>query len=443
MRTRFGLLILVSLLSGCTTVSQPENRLQKDISTELDQHAFSRLEQRDNHVTVILAFSGGGKRAAALSYGVLKQLNDITITQKNGYSSTLLDEVDVISSVSGGSFTAAYYALYHEKTFTHYEGEFLQADVKQDLISTYLSPTRWFTKHSRTEIARRYYQTQLFGDATFADIDDDESPYLIINASDITTGVRFSFIQEYFSFLCSDISQYPISKAVAASTAVPILFEPVALENHSGCNTTSYTSYQPMQIEQLSFRAQKTVQSIERYKDKDKHQYIHLVDGGITDNLGLLAIYDILEVGKIHQSTNGDLGTKHHVVVIAVDASTKPDLGLGLSMEPPTTVQTLNSVTDIQLHRYNDATKEVFKRAMNQWAAEASTAKNQVVPHFIEVSFSHTRDPKKRHEFNQVPTDLTLPFESVDAIIKEGQYQIQTHPALQKVLLEISNPSSD
>jgi NTE family protein len=69
-----------------------------------------------------------------------------------------------------------------------------------------------------------------------------DGPFIIINASELGHGIRFSFIQEYFSLFCSDLSNFPVSKAVAASSAVPIVFLPVVLEKYpipseSGCRT--------------------------------------------------------------------------------------------------------------------------------------------------------------------------------------------------------------
>ena len=61
------------------------------------------------------------------------------------------------------------------------------------------------------------------------------SPLVLINASDLGYGVRFSFVQNYFNLLCSDISDYPVARAVTASSAVPILFEPVVVENYQDC----------------------------------------------------------------------------------------------------------------------------------------------------------------------------------------------------------------
>ena len=77
---------------------------------------------------ILLAFSGGGTRAAAMSYGVMQELRD-TLIDVDGKSVRVLDEVDAISSVSGGSFTAAYYGLYRDRLFTDYESEFLRQSV--------------------------------------------------------------------------------------------------------------------------------------------------------------------------------------------------------------------------------------------------------------------------------------------------------------------------
>ena len=63
-----------------------------------------------------MTFSGGGTRSAALSYGVLEHLRDTPITIHNK-KRRLLDEVDLISSVSGGSFTSAYFGLFGDRVF--------------------------------------------------------------------------------------------------------------------------------------------------------------------------------------------------------------------------------------------------------------------------------------------------------------------------------------
>ncbi len=152
-------------------------------------------------------------------------------------------------------------------------------------------------------------------------------PMIVINASDLAYGIRFSFVQEYFNLLCSDLASFPVARAVAASSAVPVLFSPVVLQNHSGCNlgdndwltNAKARSGDDAELDMLSY-------GLETYADKDQRKYIHLVDGGITDNTGLRAAYDIVEVlgGSRNYLELARKAAPSHFVVIAVNASTDP-----------------------------------------------------------------------------------------------------------------------
>lgn len=71
-----------------------------------------------------LALSGGGYRAAAYHIGTLRALNRLRI----------LEDIDVISSVSGGSITAAYYAL-NKDDFNLFEKSFI-SKLKKGVLCT-------------------------------------------------------------------------------------------------------------------------------------------------------------------------------------------------------------------------------------------------------------------------------------------------------------------
>ena len=173
----------------------------------------------------MLAFSGGGTRAAAFSYGALRQLDGVRFhfneatgepeacasaesPQCRAMERTLLDEVDVISSVSGGSFTSAYYALHGREIFdpeSPFHKAFLYHNVQRDLFSqSVYYPQNWNKLSSRIEIAANYYADHIFGDATFRALQDRKRPYLILNATDMSTGSRFEFTQEQFDLFCGD-----------------------------------------------------------------------------------------------------------------------------------------------------------------------------------------------------------------------------------------------
>ncbi|MBI4831183.1 MAG: patatin-like phospholipase family protein, partial [Candidatus Lindowbacteria bacterium] len=199
--------------------------------------------ERSDDLLLILAFSGGGTRAAALSYGVLEALSRVEIPSSaysrdlhnDEHKRTLLDEVDVISSVSGGSFTAAYYGLYKNRIFQDFPRRFLYHNVNRGLLLQALSPINFVRLASpgfgTSDLAAEYYDKLLFGGATFGDLQEQDTPVLFIQATDIVDGIYFGFAPYYFSLLCSDLDSYPVSRAVAASAAFPGPLNAITLRN--------------------------------------------------------------------------------------------------------------------------------------------------------------------------------------------------------------------
>ncbi|GEA61912.1 patatin-like phospholipase family protein [Vibrio comitans] len=427
-------LVLASVsLMGCSAKNVVSNQQQK-VYTNNSAYSAENFGQHHDEVTLILSFSGGGTRAAALSYGVLEALRDTTI-HIAGQDIRLLDEVDMISSVSGGSFTAAYYGLYGEQTFDNYKETFLYHEVTDDLASLFLSPLRWFSTKTRTRLAEDYYKNNIFGDKTFADISRDNSPYIVINSTDLSTGTRFSFTQGYFDMLCSDLNSYSISSAVTASSAVPLLFTPVVIENRDDCVTQIDKD---VMFDTSNYRNRNAVSTIEQYQDKEAVKYVHLVDGGITDNLGLVAVYEMVEYLRLNKSKSLDprnnRGQIKPLIIISVDAATNPELGIADSIDTPDLKQTVDAITDIQLHRYNDSTKDLMIEAMHDWGRLASEKGDDVTPYFVEVSFTKTLDRDKKFLLNQIRTDFNLSNDNVDLLVDEGYQQLNLDSTFQEFI---------
>ncbi len=102
----FAGLMTVLVLMACTTHYTVNSNITTVKSVERYSLRNQAESQKSDELLLILTFSGGGTRAAALSYGVLQTLADTQVAV-GGKQLRLLDEVDVISSVSGGSFTSA------------------------------------------------------------------------------------------------------------------------------------------------------------------------------------------------------------------------------------------------------------------------------------------------------------------------------------------------
>ena len=141
---------LLVFLAGCASYGKIENsRLtETQTDTEYSMKNFSRMGN-DQDLSLILTFSGGGTRASAMAYGVMQELRDTQVVIK-GKSRRLLDEVDTISSVSGGSFTSAYYGLHGDGLFDSFEEVFLRYNIEKGLAYRLLNPILWFSKKGRT-----------------------------------------------------------------------------------------------------------------------------------------------------------------------------------------------------------------------------------------------------------------------------------------------------
>jgi len=439
------LVVTVLLLSGCTSYGVVENTPLSDATAAQSYSVRTFMEDwRTDDNALMLAFSGGGTRAAALSYGVLKELRDTPVAS-GGQTKPLLDQVHSISSVSGGSFTAAYYGVYGEKIFTDYEEVFLKRDVERGLKAKLFNPLRWFGSTGRTEWAVEYYQEHVFHDATFADMRQPGRPLIVINASDLGCGARFSFIQEYFNLLCSDLSTFPVARAVAASSAVPVVFNPIVVENYASCELGTADSIRTAKQRSAGdARMTLLLDELESYSDKDKRKYAHFVDGGITDNLGLRAVYEIVEVssGGMAQFTE-KYGRQppRRIVMISVDASARAKSGIDGSTRQPGLMETVGAMSDIQLHLYNVATVELIKETLTRWTDELSTPQRPVEAYFIFLSFKDIKDPKRRAFFNEVPTGLNLTTEQVEGLIEVGGELLRDNPEFRRLLADLRGSS--
>lgn len=434
---RIGLITcLLSLLGGCATYASIENKpLHGDPALhKASAYGIGRQQpgNRQDNITLVLAFSGGGSRAAALAYGVLLELRETELPATNG-NARLLDEVDAISAVSGGSFTAAYYGLHGNATFPAFEQHVLRRDLNADLLRRLLNPLRWFTPEGRSAAAAELYGRTIFQNARFADLQKRDGPLVIINASDLESGNRFAFLQGQFDLLCSDLLSFPIADAVAASSAVPVLFEPVVLQNYNTCRQAIVVA-NPKDDE--SPQLQQAIDGLHGYRDKQAHRYIHLADGGLTDNLGLRAFQEAIDLsgGMSAFLSRVDRAPASRLVVISVDSSGNAGAGLGLSARAPSIARSIDAMTDILLQRYNAATLELMQDSLKKWTADVSTPTHPVQGHLVVVSLRDLPNAELRARLEAVPTGFSLSQEQVDELVDSGRRLLRENPEFKALL---------
>lgn len=444
-RIFYSLLIVFALFAGgCASIGKIANAPVEQLPEGKQRYV---LNKPLGDIMFSLAFSGGGTRAAALSYGVLEELRD-THYQKGGREIRLLDEVDGISSVSGGSFTSAYYGLFGDQIFDDFKDVFLYKDVQGDLSSLILGffdlLGRMFTTTSRTEVAINYYDKNIFRGKTFADLHAATGPLILINATDLNSQSQFVFVQRQFDFLCSDLSQIKVARAVAASSAVPIAFAPILFERHLDCNFQKpewLTNAEVRAAQVGDERLQEDIDALNFYLDKRKPPYATLLDGAITDNLGVRTILRNVSlsggVRKVVSKVNKNLPAPKKLVLIVVNASTSSETDIGKNRVLPTIGDTLSVVTDIQMHLYNIESNALLKQQLKQWAESISTAENPVIPYLIELDVADIDNLEERKYFNNIRTSFSLEKEQVDRLINTSRRLLQKNPEYQKLLHDL------
>ena len=186
------------------------------------------------------------------------------------------------------------------------------------------------------------------------------------------------------------------------------------------------------------------VEGLESYFKLDNRQYAHLVDGGITDNLGLRAPYEIITVVGGMKSYLKKSGRKipGHLVMISVDASTTPEPEMDSSRREPSLHETIDVMSDVQLHRYDTDTLELMEKRLTRWARDLSTSGKQVKPYFVQIGIKDVKQPKEFHFLNTIPTSFSLSDEQVDRLIKAGRELLRNNPDYRRFLASLGGAST-
>ena len=461
----FSLFFSVVLLTGCA--SRPVN---KQVST-VDDNAGYRFETmhakaEDQENLVVLAFSGGGTRAAAFSYGVLEFLRNTEMVGPKGKKMRLLDSVGLITGVSGGSFTALSYGLYGDKLFEEYEKRFLTRDVQGEIVSRVLNPVYWPSLSSsgwgRSELAAQLYDEILFEGATFGDLAKRKGPFIVASATDISTGSRFVFNQRVFDTMCSDLSSVPLSRAAAASSAVPVVLSPVTFNNYGGsCGWKPPVWMTPFldnsNVKRPAARATRSIQAENSLSDSSKKPYLHLVDGGVSDNVGMRGVLDSLELMEAlyDTGTSTSLDRIRRVIVFVVNSLSEPKTDWDERERPPDSLTVLLKAAGTPIDHYSYEAVELLKDTSARWNAlrkirdsaamkankDPAIAALMKVPnaeiYTIDVSFKQIKSEEERFYLNQQPTSFVLTDEAVDRLRASAGKIIMASPEFQRLIKDV------
>jgi NTE family protein len=463
-----AVLLPAVLASGCATVinNDPVNAPLTAGEAKALAEANSRTDPAlDDDVVVALAFSGGGTRAAAFSFGALTEMAQAQVTIE-GQTVPLLDRLDFVSGVSGGSVTAAYYGLRKRAALDDFRQKFLLRDAEESL-NTSLSIaniSRAFAGgvNDSTNLPR-WLNANLFHGATLGEYRDTRRPRIWINAADIYNRTPFVFGRTAFTAACSDLLSYPIADAVAASAAVPIVFAPVVIKTYPERCTDKLPEWitrsrdNPRSPPMLKSFAE----AMTRYRS-GAMPYIKLLDGGLVDNFGLSGF----TIARLSSETPyGPLSQREavklrRVLFVVVDAGRGPAGDWVQTVQGPDGAALVMAAADTAIDASVRAGFTAFEATMADWenalirwrcglpaaartrlGAPANWNCRNLKFRVSRVGFDQF-DQARAAQLNAVPTRFKLPPEQVDMVIAAGAEALRNDSAYRAFLSDLGGRTS-
>ena len=448
----------VLLATGCSVHNIPVNEpLNAPLATIVAEQNAPPLAEADEHI-VVLSFSGGGTRAAAYSFGVLRGLDRFQIATTRG-PQPMLDEVDFVSGVSGGSITAAYFGLKKRAALLDFRERFLLKNVESDALSTSITPGNLVRGLSggvndATHLPR-WLSQNLFDGATFSAYAAQARPRVLINAADIFNRTPFVFSHTAFSVMCSDLNRYPIADAVASSAAVPIAFAPIVIESYAGKCAAPLPDWviKARNNPNAPPLLRSTALALASYHNGSV-RYVKLLDGGLVDNYGLSGF----TIARLSASTPFEPLTPHQAVklrralFLVVDAGRAAVGDWVNTLEGPRGADLVSAAADTAIDASVRASYTAFEQTMEEWRQQmvrwrcglnAEQRRQYGVParwncrdvrFFIgRVGFDQIGGQREQY-LNKVKTTLQLPQDQVDEVIAAGDESVTNSDVLRRFL---------
>ncbi|MCC6198250.1 MAG: patatin-like phospholipase family protein, partial [Burkholderiales bacterium] len=340
---------------------------------------------------------------------------------------------------------------------------FLKRDVEGELLRRLFAPANWPSLWSqgwgRSELAADLYDEILFEGAAFADLQRRKGPLIVVTATDLSTGARVYFLQSMFDAMCADLGPVRLSRAAAASSAVPVVLSPVTLDNYGGtCGYAEPPLLRPMT--EAKERARPAARAIERWKelvaygDSARRPYIHLVDGGVSDNVAMRGVLQAMdELEALHMlGRKTPLDSARRIVVFVVNSLSSPSTHWDESVDAPNSFQILLQAASVPIDHYSFEAIELLRDLASRWhdlrairdsvtvTAKANPALAMMtrVPdaeiYVINVSFPALADKAEVAYLNSLPTSFVLPPEAVDRLRAAARTIVMQSPELGRFL---------
>jgi NTE family protein len=245
-----------------------------------------------------------------------------------------------------------------------------------------------------------------------------------------------------------------VARAVAASNGFPVLFSPITLVSHTkGCRGVRPPTAAPAEWaetpDELSRRAL-LARIANRYLDPERTKYVHLLDGGISDNLALRGVVN----GSIALDDTTDAFRRvalkaRRVLGLSVDGQSAPDPDLSKQRVVTGLSQIFGAVSGTQIDAYNFETLILTDNELRQMVEslrKVRCAQGRIVEGhdcadvrgaLVHISLASIPDPQERQRLQAIPTGLTIPDAEVDLLVSSGEQLVQQNDMIRKLISDL------
>jgi NTE family protein len=190
-----------------------------------------------------------------------------------------------------------------------------------------------------------------------------------------------------------------------------------------------------------------------RYLDPERAKYLHLLDGGIADNLALRGVVN----GGIALDETSDtfrrVATKaRRVLVLSVDGQSARDPSLSKQRVVTGLSQIFGAVSGTQIDAYNFETLILADSELRQLVdsvRKVRCAQARVIDGhdcadvrgaLVRISLASISDPQERQRLQAIPTGLTIPDADVDALVSSGEKLVQQNLQIRELISDLDGP---
>lgn len=429
------LLALMLTLTACATAAP--------INTPLSgPQAAVRARASAGEDLIVLALSGGGARAASFHLGVLRGMRQMQAHDGRPLS----EHIALITSVSGGSVLAAYYALHGDAGLDSFDEAYLAQAWR---VHRGGSPAAWagLTRGGMNGPAQLadWLDTHVYDGARMNAL--GAGPRVIINATDLYNATPFAFTPFFFDGICSDLAQVRVADAVAASMAVPVMFRPVLVESQpSQCAGPPAWTSRILADRAAPENVRQAARAFQNYRGDTRaaQHYLHLVDGGLADNFGLLSLQLMRAAeGPPSPLTQSEVLQARRILFLVVNAEyirqrTFQSEGTDAIGAYEMMYSPLDVATDVAKRAALDAWRAdlpAFERALRDYRCGLPIdARGGVRCDDISVSMDvmsfHDMTPAEYEALFDTATDVSLPPDRVANLIAAGEGAAHRNQAL-------------